>query len=189
MKKLIYLLFSTIVYLGCNNTSGGSQANTNDSTIEVNKKASNEDSELSQIVKDYIQLYKSPFLLDSSYFLGNDTIRISLKHACLMDSSIVIPKKYVGIYGLDSFITNNFLSSITVEKNHNVIMERKISKDDFRKFLDPNLKLYGVLLYPSIKSFPDSIEIRYSLSIPLTDVGIGVGAIIKNNDSLSFIRR
>lgn len=116
--------------------------NGNGSTITANKQGTNEESELGQIVEDYIQLYKSPILIGTSYYLGNDTISISLKHGCLMDSAVVIPKKHVQMYGLDSFITHNFLSSITLKKNHNIIMEKKIGKDDFRRFLKDALTNY-----------------------------------------------
>jgi hypothetical protein len=189
----MYLLLFSIFYFGCNNETKTSYVNSNDSARglnkNVNEKVSNDDSELTQMVEEYVQSYNKTFLIDTSYLFANDTIDIFLKHECLRDSAVVIPKKYVGVYGLDRFITHNFSSSIIVKKNHHIIEERYINKDNFEKFLDPNLKNYGVLLYPSIKYFPDSIEISYSLSIPLTDIGTGVSAIIKNDGLLSFVER
>lgn len=183
------MLISAILCFGCNNTPSDSNTDPADSSLKASKEVSKEDGELKEIVEGYVRLYQSPFIIDSSYILGKDTIRISLKHQCLMDSAVIIPTKYVGIYKLDSFVTHNFATSIKVEKNKNVVAERNISKNDFNRFLDSNLRDYGVLIYPSIKSLNDSVEVSYSISIPLTDIGIGVGAIIKNDGSLSFIQR
>jgi hypothetical protein len=103
-----------------------------------------------------------------------------------MDSSIVIPKKYVGIYGLDSFVTHSFRTSIKVEEDNKRLFEGVILKANFEKYLDTTLKKYGVLLYPGIVKSNDNIKVNYSVSIPLTDIGIGVSMIIKKEANIDF---
>jgi len=51
----------------------------------------------------------------------------------------------------------------------------------------PELKQYGVLLYPAYRGFHaerNAIEIGYSISIPLTDVGKGVSVEIGLNKDI-----
>lgn len=189
LRKSIYPLVFAIFCFGCNNTSTDGPFSDQDSIKKSDKETNKGDGELNEIVEQYTQMYSTPFISDSSYLLGNDTFRVSLRHACLMDSAVVIPQKYVGIYGMDSFTTHNFASSIKVEKNGVIVVEKDISKNEFDKFLDSSLKAYGVLLYPSVKSFADSIEISYSVSIPLTDVGVGVGMAIKKDGTIALNQR
>lgn len=186
LRKSIYLLSLTFFCFGCNNTSTNSAISDQDSIIKSDKKTNKGDKELNEIVRAYTQMYNTPFVSDSSYLLGNDTFSVSLRHASLMDNAVVVPGKYVDIYGMDSFVTHNFSSSIKVKKNGAVLMERNISKSEFNNFLNPNLKAYGVLLYPSVQSFADSIEINYSVSIPLTDVGVRVGISVRKNGTIIF---
>jgi hypothetical protein len=40
--------------------------------------------------------------------------------------------------------------------------------------LDTPLNKYATLLYPTLKLNNDSIQIHYNISIPVTDVGIGI---------------
>lgn len=78
------------------------------------------------------------------------------------------------------------ISSMKVEKNGTGILDTMIYKKDFNRFLDENLRQYGVLLYPVLKASNDIIQINYSISIPLTDVGTGVTAKISKEGVLSF---
>jgi hypothetical protein len=196
LKSVFSFLIISALFFECNNESGTVSENTRDSTkiadSSLTKKQTtdsvNTDNELTGIMNEYTGMYTAPFVKDSSYILEGDTIRLSLKHYCLMDSAIVIPKKYVGVYGLDSFITHNFITVLTVEKNGEKVADKKITKKDFIKYEDASLIEYGVLLYPTIRKQDDAITIDYSISVPLTDVGIGVRAIVKKDGNIEFMR-
>jgi hypothetical protein len=174
--------------LACNNDSHEISGTAGDSSRAANKNAdtSSEDQELDDIVKEYIKQYQNPLTVDSVLVIGNDSFRINFRHYCLMDSAINVPGKYTEVYGLPNFITHNFVSSVKVEKNGTGILDTMIYKKDFNRFIDDNLKQYGVLLYPVLKLGNGIIQINYSISIPLTDVGTGVSARISKEGILSF---
>jgi hypothetical protein len=48
------------------------------------------------------------------------------------------------------------------------------------------LKEYGVLFCPEINLSEDTIQLDYSISIPLTDVGAGVEMIINRDGSVVY---
>ena len=97
-----------------------------------------------------------------------------------MDSAIKVPKNYVDIYKLDSFVTHNFVTILRLEKNNKTIIQRRVYKRDFEKFLFQQLKKYGALLCPSLDLSNGTIDLDYSISIPLTDIGTGI--MILNRD-------
>jgi hypothetical protein len=122
-----------------------------------------------------------PCTIDSVFHFGGDTFRLNVKHYCLWDSAIKVPKKYVYMYKLDSFVTHNFATDIKLDKNNSTILQKTIYKRDFNKFLRPQLRDYGALLCPEMSLSNDTIQSGYSISIPLTDVGIGLTMGIDHN--------
>lgn len=145
-----------------------------------------DEDDLKEILAEHIRSYKDPVTIDSTWFAGKDTFRLVLTYSCLMDSAVTVPAQYVKFYGLDSFVTHNFTSSLQVKKNGILLLDRTIKKQDFDKELDASLRNYGVLLSPYIKLFTDSVQINYSLSIPLTDVGIPVSAVVNKEGGIRF---
>jgi hypothetical protein len=135
---------------------------------------------------EYVAQYKNPCLIDSVFTIGADTFKLHLKHYCLMDSAIKVPKKYVDMYKLDSFVTHNFVTTVRLDKNNKTILQRTVYKKDFEKFLYPQLKEYGALFCPSMHLLNDTIELDYSISIPLTDVGIGVTMVINRDGTIAY---
>ncbi|MHA4810911.1 hypothetical protein ACX0G9_22580 [Flavitalea flava] len=95
-------------------------------------------------------------------------------------------KAYVYMYKLDSFVTHNFVTQVRLDKNNKTILQRTIYKEDFEKFLDSPLKDYATLRCPSLAISNGSIELDYSISIPLTDVGVGMTMMIKNDGTISY---
>jgi hypothetical protein len=142
--------------------------------------------ELNGILEDYLKGYKTPYTKDTSFLVGNDTLRIRIKHYCLLDSAISLPERYLTIYDLDSFITHNFESEIQLEKNETPISNTIIKKENFAQFLNPELVKYGVLLYPEVRIEKGRIFIDYSISIPLTDVGIPVNIELKGDGTIIY---
>jgi hypothetical protein len=89
-------------------------------------------------------------------------------------------------FHLDSFVTHNFVSDLAFEKEGREILRRSIVKNDFDKFLYPEEKSYGALLFPELRLGGDSIELGYSISIPLTDVGVGAHVAIYADGHVRF---
>lgn len=142
--------------------------------------------ELTDTYNGYIERYKKPCIIDSIFAFGADTFEIHLKHYCLMDSAIKVPEKYVHMYKLDSFVTHNFVTEARLDKNNKTIFQTTVYKKDFEKFLYPQLKEYGTLFCPEMKISGDTVELDYSISIPLTDVGVGVAMLINRDGSVVY---
>jgi hypothetical protein len=145
--------------------------------------------ELASIYDEYIGRYKRPCIIDSVFAFGTDTFKMHFKHYCLMDSAITVPKQYVNIYKLDSFVTHNFVTEVKLDKNSKTIFQATVYKKNFEKFLYPQLKEYGILFCPEINLSRDTIELDYSISIPLTDIGVGVEMIINRDGSVVYKAR
>ena len=133
----------------------------------------NPEPSLGEIYKECIDRYTHPVIIDTVFRIGGAPYHLRLKHYCLMDSTIHLPKDYVTPFHLDSFVTHNFVSDLSLEKEGREILRRSFVKNDFDKFLYPEEKSYGVLLCPNLRLGGDSIQLGYSISIPLTDVGVG----------------
>jgi hypothetical protein len=146
----------------------------------------NPEPSLSEIYNDCIDRYDHPVTIDSVFFAGTDVLELHVYYYCLKDSAIKVPKSYVGMYKLDSFVTHNFETQVKLTKNGKVILERTVRKKDFVPFLDHYLKSYAVLLFPDVGMENDTIHISYSITIPLTDVGIGARMLIDRNGKVRF---
>ena len=90
-----------------------------------------------------------------------------------MDSGLIIPAKYSFDTHKD-FVTHNFKSELILLLDKDTLFKKQITKGTFDKLLYSDLRDYATLLYPDFYIKNDSIEIHYSISIPVTDVGIGV---------------
>ena len=61
-----------------------------------------------------------------------------------------------------------------VLKSGDTAFKKTITKKDFNSLLYTALKSYATLTDPTLKIKNDSIRLFFSVSIPVTDVGIGV---------------
>ena len=102
-----------------------------------------------------------------------DTLKVKLRHYCTYDGKINLASRYLRMYGLKKFKAHNFITALQVKRNDRLIFKGLIKKDDFLNLRDDSLKKYGVLLFPNIEFDQDGLNIQYSISIPLTDVGNG----------------
>ncbi len=122
--------------------------------------------------KEFINEYSKTLTIDTFFSAHNRTYTVFLKHYCTWDSALVIPAKYN--YDIRSdFKTHNFQSELTVLEGMDTAFKKIITKDDFNSLLYPALDNYATLLFPTLKLENDSIKLFYSISIPVTDVGIG----------------
>jgi hypothetical protein len=142
-----------------------------------------------QVMAELIDEDSKVQVIDSTVLLGVDTFSIKLTHKCLHDSGVILPERYLKPYGLKEFTTHNFVSHILIKRNDSVILNRIVTKNDFDKVEEENLIKYGILVYPYIGKVDKEkrqITIAYSLSIPLTDVGQAVRAVINRNGVIEF---
>jgi hypothetical protein len=144
--------------------------------------------ELKGFLNDYIATYTKPCVIDSSFQLASSRFRILVKDSCLMDSAITIPKRYVEMYKLDSFVTHTFITKVRLEKDGLLVLERLIVVNDFKHLLDDTLQRYATLRCPYLHLKKDSILLDYSISIPLTDLGSLEYAVIDARGNVSFRR-
>ncbi|SEP30053.1 hypothetical protein [Mucilaginibacter sp. OK283] len=129
---------------------------------------------LKSILHDELKHHHEITKVDTLFVLKQgDTLKVKLRHYCTYDGKINLPPRYLRMYGLKKFKTHNFITALLVKRNSKLIFKGFIKKDDFLHLLDDSLKKYGVLLFPNVEFDQDNLNIQYSISIPLTDVGRG----------------
>lgn len=134
----------------------------------------NPEPSLEEIMAEYQQRCRDTVRVDTQvFYLGKD-YRIQLRHYCTNDSLLELPKGILDIYKLKKFTTSNFVSSLVVRSRDSVLLDTIIRRDLFYRYADPSLRTYGVLFYGGSEFLPGRLNIDYSWSIPLSDVGIGV---------------
>ena len=129
--------------------------------------------------------------IDTLVTMGNDSLHIHEKYFCLHDSSLVIPKKY--LWGGDTskdFVTHNFASSILIIRNHDTIINKTFRVSDFNNAINPEQKHYAILFDPRFLGYEkqyDGIIFGYSISIPLTDVGVPAYIAVDKNGKYKIL--
>jgi len=91
---------------------------------------------LQEIYDQYIAKYTLRCVIDSSFNLGVGRYRLHVEHVCTFDSGIIVPGSYVHMYKLDSFITHDFVTRITLQKNGKKTLERTDDHPELQ-YLDP----------------------------------------------------
>lgn len=170
--------FIILTLLSC---SSGSQKTNNqvDTTksVAVTDTTQQEDEEEEvDFRKEFISLYQKPVLIDTFFIENGKKYKVVFHHFSTMDNGLVVPAKYNFDTHKD-FTTHNFVSDLAVLSDKDTVFKKHITKATFNSLLDTldtPLNKYATLLYPTIKLHNDSIQIHYSISIPVTDVGIGV---------------
>ncbi len=126
--------------------------------------------------RDFISLYQKPVFIDTTFVDDDKTYEVIFHHFSKMDKGLVVPAKYNFDTNKD-FVTHNFVSDLPVLLNKDTLFKKHITKSTFHNLLDTldiPLKRYATLLYPNLTIKKGCVEIHYSISIPVTDVGIGV---------------
>jgi hypothetical protein len=196
LKVICYLLSVSLIVTGCSDASSTTTANGIDSTkkdssISVKaaqpKEEFNEEEDFKNYILEMTHICENPFTKDTVFTIGNDTFSVAVNHSCTGDS-FQLPARYLTLVKGKPFTAHNLKTNIVIEKNGVSILDKRIEKEDFKAVSDEVLNQNAVLLYPILKQTGDSICIDYSLSIPLTDVGIGVRATILKDGSMNFGR-
>ena len=167
MRTIVVCLF----LLACSNK----QANVSTNSVAAGRGIDSMDQEESEpdYRKEYIATYTEKYLVDTSFKQEGKLFRIVLNHFCTMDSGLIIPAKYNWDIQTD-FVTHNFESELTLLEDVDTVFQRQIVKSDFDAILHQELRQYAILQAPRIELIRDSILVHYSISIPVTDVGIAV---------------
>lgn len=133
--------------------------------------------------KEYIETYSKKILVDTAFTQEPKKCRVIFNHFCTMDSNLIVPAKY-NFDTKKDFVTHNFKSDLILIQEKDTLFKKQVTKSDFNPVLYSALKQYATLQSPFLELRNDSIFIHYSISIPVTDVGIA--ATIKFNKNGSF---
>jgi hypothetical protein len=185
MKAVLRFMIGICVYLhvtGCNiqNRKSISTRNADSTSDTIKSRYQKIDTttlnseNLPEILQNYIETYRNKINVDTSFDYAGERLRIVFKYYCTYDSSLRLPGKYVGVYGLKEFVTHSFKSILTIRLGERLVIDTVIDKNVFEDNLFEEEKLYGALLYPNLSFSKQAVKIDYSISVPLTDVGVGV---------------
>ena len=189
MNRALIILISIIFFIGCNTTPSSTKKDKSASDSLQKKKmidsqmalgdrpdSEQEGPSFDEVKADLLSSYNKVGRIDTLVVIGSDTLHIHEKYYCLHDSSLIIPKKY--LWGGDKskdFVTHNFASKIVVVKNADTILNKIFKKSDFNSALQEEEKQHAILFDPGFEGYSqkyNGIVFGYSISIPLTDVGV-----------------
>lgn len=135
-----------------------------------------------EVLSDLIASCNQVKYIDKAIINGGDTLRLKETYYCLHDSSLSVPKKY--LWGGDTtknFVTNNFASKLIVIHNRDTVFNKIFYKADFNQVISGQLKKYAILFNPDYLGYSkekQEFAIGFSISIPLTDVGVPAYIVI-----------
>jgi hypothetical protein len=205
MKNIILVVLSLLFLVCCNDKSQKSiQNSTQHSSSIVPKSKTNLDSlnrksieeqmalgdrpdseqETPSIAKErerLINSYSKIAKIDTTIIFNGNNLQIQLIYYCLKDSALVIPKIFVfDEKNPKDFNTYDFASKILISTDKDTLFKRVIGKQEFYPIISKQLQKYGTLRIPtlSISSDKNLIRFHYSISIPVTDIGVGVYLLI-----------
>lgn len=135
------------------------------------------------VVAEHVTSYNKIEHIDKIVVDGPDTLQVHLIYFCLHDSSLVVPKKYIwsNEKNAKDFVTHNFASKIILIRNRDTVLNRIFKKADFNNVIYDQLKKYAILFNPDYIGYNQAkkeFAVGYSISIPLTDVGVPAFLII-----------
>lgn len=178
--KYLLLCLATLL-LSCQ--TGNKQGNAGNDT-----KGSSEEMSYQDIQKEYTRMYTRKTGIDTTIRIHSTKFNFLISHYCLFDT-LVIPAEYSWGESQENFTTHNFASKLTVIKANQVLLDTVISREMFFQLLeDDNLRMFGVLQYPVFRGYnreSNVVQIQYSLSVPLTDVGKSVTVNIGPDGEIS----
>lgn len=198
MKNAVLILFFFGLITSCKQQDNQApiQSNQSDSGTIVAPQANQdlttdgEEIDLKKLRQEYIANYHKITTLDTSFTdkQGNQ-IHVQTKYYCLLDSAIHIPGHYVREDTTQGFVTHNYNHDIRIVVNNDTIFNETITKAVFDKELFPELKEYAVLFdnpYFYFDKEKQLFRFSYSISIPITDLGVGLSLLIDEQGNTSI---
>lgn len=132
----------------------------------------------------FVKSYHTTLTIDSLFIIEKDTFHFVSTYSCMLNEKLVIPKRYY-TESIDTitqdFITHPFVLKVKVHKNGQPYIDKEFTKEYFSKELRGygGAEEYGVLLFPELRREERDLLIFFSISIPATDVGVGVGDTLR----------
>ena len=173
------LIFSIVLLVSCQTVNNQKKGKIDKTNVETgnnfNDSIKNEPTYL-DMQKDYILMYNKEIDVDTSFQVKDQIFNLYFKYYCLFDT-LIIPSKYSWAEYPQDFYTHNFATKLILTKGSDTIVDAIIKKDNFKQLLDDSLVKFGVLLYPTYRGYnkeKNEVQIHYSISIPLTDIGKAV---------------
>lgn len=173
MQKRILFLSAFLILFSCVQKETKTNQNSNKDTVSIIEEEVTPD--IKKLRQEYLLGYNTPKESESFIKGKNDEkLKVLGKYYCLFDNAVVVPGKYNFDDTTKSFRTHNFAEDIIIISNSDTIIKRAITKKDFLDKLPEYLKDYAVIFEPTFKGYDstaDVFDFKFSVSIPLTDVG------------------
>ena len=144
-----------------------------------------------EVLADRISSYNKVEYIDKMIVDGKDTIQLHETYYCLHDSSLFVPKQY--LWGGDKtkdFRTNNFATKIVVICKKDTVLNKVFERDDFNSALSDQLKKFAIIFdagYLGYNKEKEEFALSYSISIPLTDLGVPAYIIIDKKGNYKIL--
>jgi Domain of unknown function (DUF4738) len=138
-----------------------------------------------EVKSELLSQYNKVERIDTTVVVNNDSLHVHEKYYCLKDNAVVVPKKY--LWGGDTtkdFVTHSFVSSIMVIRNKDTIINKIFSVKDFNSVIYAEERQYAILFdsnFDGYNELYDGLVFGYSITIPLTDVGVAAYMVIDKN--------
>ena len=144
--------------------------------------------ERKQIARNYDKIKT----IDTTVLCEGDSLRLHLTYYCLKNRTINVPKAYN--FAKKDFVTHPYSSNILLLRAKDTILNRQFNASDFNAFFSDkfggNLKRCGSILMPTIirkSKYASKIVLDYAISIPATDIGIGMLLVISKNGAYKIV--
>jgi hypothetical protein len=131
--------------------------------------------------------------IDTIIKVDKKNYRLILNYYCLRDSVIIVPATYdLEDHPPRKWKTHPFAASVWLLNEQDTIFKKSFTAVDFYPFFKDNfggnLKSFGSILMPEVShNRENNLKVNYSISIPATDIGIGMSLIVKTNGNYKII--
>jgi hypothetical protein len=192
MKKafttLLFVALFFVILFGCHNSQTRSKpiaiskGKSIDPKMEVDSNAEDVEPSFSEVLAETIDSYNKIENINKTVIDEGDTIQLHQTYYCLHDSLAIVPKQY--LWGGDTtkdFVTHNFAAKIVVTNNKDTVLNKTFLRSDFNKILEEPLQKYSIIFWaeqPGYDKEKHEFGLGYSITIPLTDVGVPAFIVI-----------
>jgi hypothetical protein len=144
-----------------------------------------------EVKAELLSRYDKVEHIDTTIMVDGDSLHIHEKYYCLKDNAVLVPKKY--LWGGDTtrdFVTHSWVTHITIIKNKDTIINKIFKKSDFNPVVNPEERKYAIIFDAGFEGYQkknSSIMFGYSITIPLTDVGVPAYIAINKNGKYKML--
>ena len=129
--------------------------------------------------------YNKTQIIETELPIDQQNYHLVLMYYCLRNDTLIVPETYdIENKPRRKWVTHPFATKILLLNKTDTLLNKRFTASDFYPFFkDPfggNLKKAGSILMPELsKRNKDKIVLNCSISIPATDIGIGMYLIIE----------